>query len=556
MNLIEKFTEDEKYAMERYIDDYASEYSTRSVGIEYILREWNETKADLFKMMGENFIIEKPVMFKKGPEELCDELYKKFCPYKYVPKDELNDSQKFLRAYMDDFVNPLREAGDWLTISRLEGLVDFYRLATNFYEDETFEIIPVGCEKAIKIQHGCKITRVLGKIAQAAHLPHFEEFRILHSQVLNQKMLKGRLCLSIHPLDYMTMSDNDCDWNSCMSWQNVGCYRQGTVEMMNSPCVVVAYLRSDEDMYLASGDFPWSNKKWRELYIVTPEMIGNIKSYPYTNENLTKATLDWLKELADTDTFTDEIIEYVPFEGFDFNNKVISIQPRTNHMYNDFSHSRKQFAYLNKNLKEYYTFNYSGKSECMLCGELNPYFPNDEALVGECCERIGYCDYCGDSYDPDDLTEVDGEYLCPYCVETECGRDAIDGKLHRLSDMTSIYFGNEECFCYNDSINIFNLPAVLTDGLNIYFKRLRMITQWYSKEFYVTEDDLTEKGKRLFYNLDYIKDCLNRGKNYFQNREFYIDTDVKEEEYTYWHWYKFLESSRSKEIIYKVYSFN
>ena len=71
----------------------------------------------------------------------------------------------------------------------LRRLVDFTELATNVYEGETCELT-VDLEKPIKVQHGCKNTRVLGKIADAYKLPHFEDFRLAHSQVLNQKKLK------------------------------------------------------------------------------------------------------------------------------------------------------------------------------------------------------------------------------------------------------------------------------------------------------------------------------------------------------------------------------
>ena len=35
-----------------------------------------------------------------------------------------------------------------------------------------------------------------------------------------------------------------------MSWADYGCYRQGTVEMMNSPLMVVAYLTAEEPMHM------------------------------------------------------------------------------------------------------------------------------------------------------------------------------------------------------------------------------------------------------------------------------------------------------------------
>ena len=91
----------------------------------------------------------------------------------------------------------------------------------------------------------------------------FEQMRIKHSQILNKKRLKGTLCLSIHPLDYITISDNNCDWDSCMTWTGDDCpgeYRLGTLEMMNSPSVVVAYLDSKEPYHPLDDGRAWSNK--------------------------------------------------------------------------------------------------------------------------------------------------------------------------------------------------------------------------------------------------------------------------------------------------------
>ena len=58
-----------------------------------------------------------------------------------------------------------------------------------------------------------------------------------------------------------------------MSWFEKGEYRQGTVEMMNSECVVVAYLESTTNMTIRDGE--WNSKRWRELFVVDENVLAN-----------------------------------------------------------------------------------------------------------------------------------------------------------------------------------------------------------------------------------------------------------------------------------------
>ena len=71
-----------------------------------------------------------------------------------------------------------------------------------------------------------------------------EDFRIYISQLLNTRAFTGNLCISIHPLDYITMSDNSYGWTSCMSWLKKGNYAGGTVEMMNSDNAYILKVKS------------------------------------------------------------------------------------------------------------------------------------------------------------------------------------------------------------------------------------------------------------------------------------------------------------------------
>lgn len=297
-----------------------------------------------------------------------------------------------------------------------------------------------------------------------------------------------------------------------MSWQEDGCYKQGTVEMMNSPMVIVAYITSSEDMSMPGRnpetglfDYTWNSKKWRELFIVNPHMIGNIKAYPYRNNALTKEVLIWLKELAEKvnlGVYTKDIINYDTYERFtipEFNLNTI-IHPYTGQMYNDFT--RNQFAFFAPTIPSLYEFSYSGPSQCMSCGKINPYLEHEGRLVGECCEMVYRCEYCDDVYyDEDCMYEIDGTYLCEYCYNERTCEDSINGELHLKDNLAEIWLLSEDGKHYSSCVPIFiHCDNYNEEILKEYFKKIYKIQvhAYYNTRVMIRESDLTEAGKELF----------------------------------------------------------
>ena len=46
-------------------------------------------------------------------------------------------------------------------------------------------------------------------------LEDYETVRLAQSQLLNNAFCQGTLTLSISPIDFVSMSDNDCGWAVC-----------------------------------------------------------------------------------------------------------------------------------------------------------------------------------------------------------------------------------------------------------------------------------------------------------------------------------------------------
>ena len=94
-----------------------------------------------------------------------------------------------------------------------------------------------------------------------------EEFRIKHSQILNQKELVGNINLSIHPMDFWTLSDNDCGWSSCMSWMENDCYPYNNMSLTET---VLKWIKE-----LAKTNMNWEYKK--EINSFNDSQIRNIR---------------------------------------------------------------------------------------------------------------------------------------------------------------------------------------------------------------------------------------------------------------------------------------
>lgn len=96
----------------------------------------------------------------------------------------------------------------------------------------------------------------------------------------------GKLCISIHPLDYLTISDNALGWSSCHSLDNE--HRAGNLSYMCDSSTVVCYLKSSDDnndKFEFSPEVKWNSKKWRVLLHFSDDfsMVFAGRQYPFSS---------------------------------------------------------------------------------------------------------------------------------------------------------------------------------------------------------------------------------------------------------------------------------
>lgn len=415
---------------------------------ERYLRTWVEKKDQyLFKLMGNQLQITRPYTYTKTKNE----------------KEEEFDCNSKYRQHWYEYTNVLQSAiknilnnDQYISINRSVDII-YWCLISQRYA--TRNSIPGdGCtftfaDKKITIHNNERWTKAVHKFIKfmrecattKQQLVMCDEVSVAAEQVIldlsminNNSLINADITLSIHPLDYLTMSDNDCNWQSCMSWEDDGCYHAGTVEMMNSPCVVIGYLNASEPMrrdLWKHPDWEWNNKRWRCLFIVDKGFICGVKQYPYENQTLLDTMVYWLAGLAKENLgweYTGEIqrgAEVVrPFDG----------KPQhfaTGLMYLDINcRNIPSLTWTIDNsvyVPSYY--NYSGPAYCPICG--NPL----DIEKASCCAHCAGFVQCGEWCDSGEMIEVAGDHLvCQSCIENSYMYCERCGEYHYNEDMIEV----------------------------------------------------------------------------------------------------------------------
>lgn len=490
MEVFNLLNETDKELITEYITKFgfthANNNNANNINLEAALEEWSLKKGlNLSTLFDNQLILRRPYTYTVSVDGIANILNKAIRAGAPQYKALRTWFERYIYNVIEDItpVSINNNTGGYYPYKRLSVELDMCFcaewLAKNSWLGDDFKFtFPDG--EVFKICSGMKIMKILHKFVEKYHGPEdsFELFRNWHSTFLNQKYLDGELCLSIHPLDFMTMSDNDNDWTSCMRWSgnshrsdaaDPGDYRAGTVECMNSPYIIIAYLHNPDKPMIIDDDFSWNNKKWRELFIIHPEVINEIKGYPYQDENLTNTCLMWIKELASKNlgwVYDEEEIDVgnmrtacikSPEDDSDIFLEYIT----SDFMYNDIGTLPKHRGRVNKatlwydiiknpntrrtvytgNKDSYYIVQvpYGGIATCVCCGAT---LIGDESAKVVCddCEPGVYCAHCGrylngpgDTYWIEDYDDP----ICTECYDDECSTDDLTGEMRLYENMTT-----------------------------------------------------------------------------------------------------------------------
>lgn len=513
-NILNALTDTDRQKISAYIDSYAGaspKMKPKHYNIDYILRHWALNKAPIFEKFGNKLIIKKQIEFLEDESELINKM-EKVCTknQEFIEKVmEVFNSKKeeyYNASYYEINADLTKfEKLSFILVMIYSKLFSIENLVANKFVDfpcgHTRGIIPLKNGKNLICTPSDKPMRIIKKIVDSYGLDEeaYEKFRIEHSMALNTKLLKGELNISIHPLDFMTMSDNSCDWRSCMNWMDHGEFRQGTVEMMNSPCVVEAYLTSDKPFYLGAGIGTWTNKKWRCLFIMTDDIIMSVREYPYSNANLVKKVVKMLAEINGFNPKSEMAI---------LNSKdICNIEFNKGCMYNDiieggYNHTilvNQDSAYRLKDTNTSIFIEYCGPTECMCCGEDIKDISNHDtsSLICDKCWDNKICYGCDCYYETSSMFFVDKHYYCPGCYyDLYAYSNSLDTYLNRLESVY-VYQVSEKDYKNGHYRGTGTVDRIPIDFLH--YEKTKVKGKIYKKNTYFKPNCVFKEGNGNFY---------------------------------------------------------
>lgn len=416
-----------QYDLEKILS-YAKGYQNIDIDCSDVMNTWYKNKKEFIHLFNGNLIYEFSDLIEiQLTEQEKKDLINK-CIIEFEDRFNNNNLVHFLECNKEGFFNNL-VVNDDFSIKRLKKGDKLLKSFKYFTEDNS----------------------------------ELRDAQDLASRYIQKAKVKGKLCLSVHPFDFMTISDNNSNWASCHSID--GEYSMGNMNYMLDSSTFVVYLKSEADEQLKC--FPegllWNNKKWRVLAHMTDTRNGIWfnKQYPFKcnalieeihrncespfNKEYDKPVSVGIEKITLADGF--QTIAYrqhlIYYEDIIYDLRDIIKNGEDTVHYNDLiSNSQgcpailmsKQWIYVNKMIDDMFTIDSKllyrttvGKSFKPICGHDLPFDEDMEHFVCKECAEIAIgnvtkCECCGRVVYPleNELSlyqEFENELLwvCPEC---------------------------------------------------------------------------------------------------------------------------------------------
>lgn len=232
-----------------------------------LIEQWAEAKKDIINLFGGELILRS-----KEPIKIF-----------------LTEEQKNKR--FEEFIQALDENGILTTDLELF-LRDNKR---GFFDNRVLLPYP-----SFNIPLGSKLSKSFKRFINSQEIVRWAQDTA--SRYMQENKIEGYLYLSIHPLDFLTVSENNENWWSCQSLD--GDYRSGNLSYLVDKTTIVAYLSNGKQEHLKCLPLgmKWNSKKWRML--VHTDGIRNIyynRQYPYESRDLLACVHNMLLKLIKFD---------------------------------------------------------------------------------------------------------------------------------------------------------------------------------------------------------------------------------------------------------------
>lgn len=252
-----------------------------SAGIQKLIREWASNKMSLIASP----LFNNEVIRYLGEINIAPN----------VPEEDED-------YYISDFISKILDC-------KLEGKIcqsEWEELTNFFYEQKHgFFINQVINDYFISdffLDKGRKISRCIKYFIKNDKI--VKEIQDLYSSYTQKRKIKGSLYISVHPLDYLSSSENTYHWRSCHALN--GDYRSGNLSYMLDTASIVCYVKGRDGAKLPRfpDDVLWNDKKWRMMIHIQNGFFAFGRQYPFESDDLRNLIYKRIKEICPNINFS------------------------------------------------------------------------------------------------------------------------------------------------------------------------------------------------------------------------------------------------------------
>lgn len=327
---------------------------------------------------------------------------------------------------------------------------------------------------------GQKTSRVINAICKEFGIDKHEKYNAVFARLadtLNPLQIKRKAVISVHPCDYLEMSNKDNSWSSCHCLRD-GQYQAGTLSYMNDHMSIMFYTVDDD----VESDFYEHPKRCRQIFAYNNGVLLQSRLYPNPNDDKARDNYRNILQKVIADCLGAPNLWTLHREQELVNKYALTYHDSLH--YPDYIYKEyKANISLLKSVESYDPLIIGHDAYCIECGDVvsdNEYLYCEDCGGGNCV-----CSECGDRISGDDVVWINDESYCRDCV-SYC--EHCDN--YTLSDMTSVhdYYGREILVC-DDCLDDF----YRCDACDEFFHHNSIIPVNYGEERYC-RDCIYEHG--------------------------------------------------------------
>lgn len=286
----------------------------------------------------------------------------------------------------------------------------------------------------IKCAVGQKASRIINKLCQHFGVDQHERYNSVFARLadsLNPIQIQKTGVLSLHPCDFLEMSNKDNDWSSCHNLQS-GSYQAGCLSYMTDSTSMI-FIAVDENVRSGFHKVP---RLAREIFCYSENVLLQSRLYPTDNEEqrvtyrnlVQKAIADCLgmPNFWSTQKSQEQVNEYTETaEG-------------SKH-YPDYKYGYGVMSLL-RGAQSFGKIRIGSQALCVCCGQS---FSASERIKCNCTGLV-VCQDCGETVSATNARYMDGAFHCKSCLHicAACG-NRIHGEIYMAFDQ----YGNPVQIC-------------------------------------------------------------------------------------------------------------